>query len=1098
MKKGDTFSYKYEDGSVLLVKIADILVNGTTVTIREDTNTDLTDFFEYLKIETDGSEPENMSVDENGMDAGVSLIQEMSDTPAATAFQGEGNFEQSVSYSLNDKKLTGTLTLKFSESLNYYIAVKRQYFSFQLAYSMGISGSITKELGKAFSLGKIQTTPVPGVNVAFKPAFVVKASGTISFNAEFKGKLGGSYDSNVGFSDLSSEPSCKSKIVVEGTLFLGFEASIVPSVINEKVCSVEYNTTVGVESKGTQKVDPSEDVVHNCKSCIEGKLNAKLSVDMKLNLIGDMLGIKVTLISGTIKLSDWYYSIDRGEYERTTCPHICYPVDVSVTDKDGIPVKNAIITLLEEKTEKPVMIYTKTTCADSVKTGKTGKVKIYVSNGIYTIKADKDGDVKTKTLTVHDIATSIKLKLSKSVVQPTPTPEVSQDIIKSGVDQNITWKLTKDGTLYLSGKGEMPRWFTVKGYTEVDTTPWVKYKNQIKKGVIGSGLTSVSNAFIDCGELTSIEIPNSVTTIGIAAFENCSKLISVEIPNGVTTIPLRAFSGCTKLKNINIPNSVTKILSFAFRQCTELENVNIPNSVEVIGDYVFGGCTNLTSIEMPKSVTIIDRGLFYGCENLVNIKLHDNIKKIGDGAFGKCTNLTSIEIPESVGEIGDGVFDLCPNLKSIYFAGNRLFNEKEWLVGAWTEFEEGVTIYYPADNTTWNNIQEVKIDNVTWVPYDPSTLNEASIFEDTINEEVAQNEENSEFTDVPEDNEFADFTDSTDENAGVESEKVTEGSETKQSAEENLGIENPATENLEPEINLEDTEEVEEIEPLVSYENQPVAATGTMASFSGRMPDSYCLFIVVKDKEAEDILNSENLLYIKQKTADSKGNVSFPYQLRENYANPISCIYGIEAHTHTYGNWKTIQKATIFEAELRQCECSICELTQTKYFGTKLKPMIKLNTSSVTLKIGQSTTGLKVTMSNGDSVLSWKSSNTKVVKVSKTGKLVAQKRAGKATVVVKLNSGLSKKIPVTVQKTTVKTTKITGLKNKITLNAGKTTTLKPVLQPFTSQEKITYISSNKRVVTVNSKGVLKAIGKGTARIIVKSGKQKFVINVKVV
>ena len=1103
LKKGDTFSYKYEDGSVLLVKIADILVNGTTVTIREDTNTDLTDFFEYLKIETDGSEPENMSVDENGMDAGVSLIQEMSDTPAATAFQGEGNFEQSVSYSLNDKKLTGTLTLRFSESLNYYIAVKRQYFSFQLAYSMGISGSITKELGKAFSLGKIQTTPVPGVNVAFKPAFVVKASGTISFNAEFKGKLGGSYDSNVGFSDLSSEPSCKSKIVVEGTLFLGFEASIVPSVINEKVCSVEYNTTVGVESKGTQKVDPSEDVVHNCKSCIEGKLNAKLSVDMKLNLIGDMLGIKVTLISGTIKLSDWYYSIDRGEYERTTCPHICYPVDVSVTDKDGIPVKNAIITLLEEKTEKPVMIYTKTTCADSVKTVKTGKVKIYAPNGIYTIKADKDGDVKTKILTVHGIATSIKLKLSKSVIQPTPTPtpEVSQDIIKSGVDQNITWKLTKDGTLYLSGKGEMPRWFTVKGYTEVDTTPWVKYKNQIKKGVIESGITSVSNAFMNCGELTSIEIPNSVTTMGIvegrSAFENCSKLTSVEIPNGVTTIPMSTFRGCTKLKNINIPNSVTKILSWAFADCTELEDISIPNSVEVIGSSAFAGCKSLTSIEIPKSVTIIDYLQFYDCENLVDVKLHDDIKKIIQGAFAGCTNLTSIKIPKNVEEIGDGVFDLCPNLKSIYFTGNRLFNEKEWLVGAWTEFEEGVTIYYPADNTTWNNIQEVKIDNVTWVPYDPSTLNAASISEDTINEEVAQNEENSEFTDVPEDDEFVDFTDSTDENAGVESEKVTEGLGTKQSVEENLGIENPATESLEPEINSEDTEEVEEIEPLVSYENQPVAATGTMASFSGRMPDSYCLFIVVKDKEAEDILNSENLLYIKQKTADSKGNVSFPYQLRENYANPTSCIYGIEAHTHTYGNWKTIQKATISEAELRQRECSICELTQTKYFGTKLKPMIKLNTSSVTLKIGQSTTGLKVTMSNGDSVLSWKSSNTKVVKVSKTGKLVAQKRAGKATVVVKLNSGLSKKIPVTVQKTTVKTTKITGLKNKITLKAGKTTTLKPVLQPFTSQEKITYTSSNKRVVTVNSKGVLKAIGKGTARITVKSGKQKFVINVKV-
>lgn len=1085
LKKGDTFSYKYEDGSVLLVKIADILVNGTTVTIREDTNTDLTDFFEYLKIETDGSEPENMSVDEKGMDAGVSLIQEMSDTPAATAFQGEGNFEQSVSYSLNDKKLTGTLTLKFSESLNYYIAVKRQYFSFQLAYSMGISGSITKELGKAFSLGKIQTTPVPGVNVAFKPAFVVKASGTISFNAEFKGKLGGSYDSNVGFSDLSSEPSCKSKIVVEGTLFLGFEASIVPSVINEKVCSVEYNTTVGVESKGTQKVDPSEDVVHNCKSCIEGKLNAKLSVDMKLNLIGDMLGIKVTLISGTIKLSDWYYSIDRGEYERTTCPHICYPVDVSVTDKDGIPVKNAIITLLEEKTEKPVMIYTKTTCADSVKTGKTGKVKIYVSNGIYTIKADKDGDVKTKTLTVHDIATSIKLKLSKSVVQPTPTPEVSQDIIKSGVDQNITWKLTKDGTLYLSGKGEMPNWVVDPGYFEEIhrhiNTPWIKYKNQIKKVIIDSGITTISEG----------------------TFLYYKNLKNVILPNGITKIENEAFRDCISLEKINLPDSLTT-LERAFSNCEELSNIKLPDKLKSIGPSCFYRCISLTHIEIPDSVETIGACAFWGCKNLKSIKLSENITRISGRSFNECESLESIEFPKKMKALGDWLFARCTSLKTLYFTGDKVIYEDTLYDGStfksdpWAFFEGKVTAYYPADNDTWYNVESnYKNDNVTWVPYDPSTLNAASISEDTINEEVAQNEENSEFTDVPEDNEFADFTDSTDENAGVESEEATENSETKQSVEENLGIENPATESLEPEINSEDTEEVEEIEPLVSYENQPVAATGTMASFSGRMPDSYCLFIVVKDKEAEDILNSENLLYIKQKTADSKGNVSFPYQLRENYANPTSCIYGIEAHTHTYGNWKTIQKATISEAELRQRECSICELTQTKYFGTKLKPMIKLNTSSVTLKIGQSTTGLKVTMSNGDSVLSWKSSNTKVVKVSKTGKLVAQKRAGKATVVVKLNSGLSKKIPVTVQKTTVKTTKITGLKNKITLKAGKTTTLKPVLQPFTSQEKITYTSSNKRVVTVNSKGVLKAIGKGTARIIVKSGKQKFVINVKV-
>ena len=1100
LKKGDTFSYEYDDGSVLLVKVASISVKGTTVTIKEDTNTDLTDFFDYLKIETDGSQPGEMSIDEREMDDGVSLVQEMSDAPAATADQGDGEFEQSVTYNVNKKLKTGAkleslLNLKFKESLKYYIAIQRQYFSFELKYSFSVSGKISRELNMIeINLGKVQTPILPAVNVAFKPQFVVEASGEINFNTQFEGKLGGSYDSNVGFSDLSREPSCKSKIVVEGTLFLGFKAFIVPSVINEKVCSAEYNTTVGVEFKGTQKIDPSGDVVHDCKSCIEGKINAKLSVDMKLHFIGNMLGFKVTLVSGTIKLSDWYYSIGREEFGWTTCPHIYYPIDVSVTDKDGVPVKDASITLYRKDTGTQILIYTKTAYTDSVKTGATGKTKIYVPNGIYTIKADKDGDVKTKTLTVHDIATSIKLKLSKSVVQPTPTPtpEVSQDIIKSGVDQNITWKLTKDGTLYLSGKGEMPRWFTVKGYTEIDTTPWVKYKNQIKKGVIGSGLTSVSNAFIDCGELTSIEIPNSVTTIGIAAFENCSKLTSVDIPNGVTTIPLRAFRGCTKLKNVNIPNSVTKILAFAFQECTELKNISIPNSVEEIQDHVFALCENLTSIEIPKSVTIIGRGLFYGCENLIDIKLYDNIKKIGSGAFGECTNLTSIKIPKNVKEIGYDAFRRCPNLKFIYFTGNRVFNELEWL-GLWNEGDEieeiteGITVYYPTDDVTWNNIQDVQIDNVIWIPYDPSTLNAASTSEDEINEEAVQNEENSEFTDIPEDNEFTDFSDSTGENIGVESEEVTEGAE----------MENSVVENPESEINSEDTESVEEIESLVSYENQPVATAGTMASFSGRMPDSYCLFVVVKDKEAADILDSNNLLYIKQKTADASGNVSFSYQLKENYTNPISCIYGIEAHTHTYGKWKIIQKATIFEAELRQRECNICELTQTKYFGTKLKPTIKLNASSVTLKIGQSTDGLKVTMSNGDSVVSWKSSNTKIVKVSKTGKLVAQKQAGKATVVVKLNSGLSKKIPVTVQKTTVRTTKITGLKNKITLKTGKSTTLKPALKPFTSQEKIAYTSSNKRVVTVNSKGVLKAIGKGTAQVTVKSGKQKFVITVVV-
>ena len=170
--------------------------------------------------------------------------------------------------------------------------------------------------------------------------------------------------------------------------------------------------------------------------------------------------------------------------------------------------------------------------------------------------------------------------------------------------------------------------------------------------------------------------------------------------------------------------------------------------------------------------------------------------------------------------------------------------------------------------------------------------------------------------------------------------------------------------------------------------------------------------------------------------------------------------------------------------------------TLSKAPEKKEPAVLKLNASSVILQKRQSTTGLKITsMAKWDSVVSWKSSNTKVVKVSKTGKLTAQNKTGKATVTVTLKSGLSKKVTVKVQKAPIGTTKITGLKKTITLAKGKSLQLKPSRQPFTCREKITYTSSNKKVVSVNSKGKIKALKQGKVKITVKSGKKKFVITV---
>ena len=134
-------------------------------------------------------------------------------------------------------------------------------------------------------------------------------------------------------------------------------------------------------------------------------------------------------------------------------------------------------------------------------------------------------------------------------------------------------------------------------------------------------------------------------------------------------------------------------------------------------------------------------------------------------------------------------------------------------------------------------------------------------------------------------------------------------------------------------------------------------------------------------------------------------------------------------------------------------------------------------------------TSLYVTYKKGDSVVSWKSSNTKVATVTKqsNGKcvVVAGKTPGKATLTVTLKS--NKKAYVTVTVRSVKTTKITGVKSSLVLRVKKTATLKPVLTPRTSTEKITYKSSNTKVATVTSAGKIIAKKKGTAYIYVKSG-----------
>ena len=121
------------------------------------------------------------------------------------------------------------------------------------------------------------------------------------------------------------------------------------------------------------------------------------------------------------------------------------------------------------------------------------------------------------------------------------------------------------------------------------------------------------SAFSGCSNLTSVTIPNSVTSIDSEAFSECRNLTSVTIPNSVTSIGNNAFYNCYGLSSVTIPNSVTSIGKLAFFNCFGLTSLTMSSNVTSIGNYAFGECKKLTTITIPKSVTSISYCAFYNC-----------------------------------------------------------------------------------------------------------------------------------------------------------------------------------------------------------------------------------------------------------------------------------------------------------------------------------------------------------------------------------------------------------------------------------------------------------------------------------------------------
>ena len=304
---------------------------------------------------------------------------------------------------------------------------------------------------------------------------------------------------------------------------------------------------------------------------------------------------------------------------------------------------------------------------------------------------------------------------------------LAEDVIDSGTcGDDLTWMLTKDGTLTISGTGEMAY------YYGSDTAPWYKNREDIANVVVTSGVTSIGRyAFEDCSSLTGITIPEGVTSIGSAAFSGCSGLSSITIPEGVTSIGDWAFEDCSSLSSITIPEGVTSIESGTFSHCSSLSSITIPESVMSIEEGAFSHCSSLSSITIPESVTSIEKGTFSGCSSLSSITIPESVTRIGRGAFCGCSSLSSITIPEGVTSMGDSAFSGCSSLTSVRIPdgvtkiGDWAFSDCSSLTSATipvsvTRIDEKAfyscielkDIYYGGAKSDWESIENYDKDSL--------------------------------------------------------------------------------------------------------------------------------------------------------------------------------------------------------------------------------------------------------------------------------------------------------------------------------------------------------------------------------------------------
>ena len=279
---------------------------------------------------------------------------------------------------------------------------------------------------------------------------------------------------------------------------------------------------------------------------------------------------------------------------------------------------------------------------------------------------------------------------------------------------NITWTLTSDSTLTISGTGDMADFTS-------GNQPWQDHLTAIRTAVVQEGVTSVGDYFLyGCHNLTSIDLPDGLTSVGSHFLRSCTGLTSLTLPEGLSSVGDSFLNGCTGLTSIDLPDGLTSVGSHFLYGCTGLTSLTLPAGLSSVGDsflYDCEGltsldlpdglasvghaflryCTGLTSIDFPDGLTSVESNFLYGCTGLISIDLPDGLTSVGRYFLSNCTGLTSLTLPAGLENAGNYFLDDCTGLQELTVPAATppvLGSE-----GAFAGVDNTIPVYVPAGST---------------------------------------------------------------------------------------------------------------------------------------------------------------------------------------------------------------------------------------------------------------------------------------------------------------------------------------------------------------------------------------------------------------